>query len=506
MQLTFGEFFIDTQTYELRRANQPVAVEPLIFDLISYFAGHPAQLLSKDDLIATVWQGRVVSDTTISTGIKNARKALGDSGGSQSVLQTVRGRGYRFIADVAVVGEAAESFGSRVATPRSSEIQEPSLLIVPLRCSGDDHSLESLAQSLHSDLNTILTRIPLLKISAQGDSYAMQQQPAARQVFEETGVDFVLDGSVQPGAKGGRVHVQLTDAKTGFRVWAEAFECSAVNAGSDDSVVSLIVGKLEPQLHRAMYDLVRSADGAPTARQLFLEASGLLVMQGWNHESFVAAGELLAASTDLDAQFAHAPALQSLLYGFGFRIGLAQDRNFAIDEARRTADLALQLDSMDSTILGLTGCSLADVGEVQRGEALLHAAIEANPANAQAMVALGALSLSRNDTPTAIDYLARGIAMSPVDSRLSVWGALLSLAYLLAGDLDNAGGAAQQACRRHDRTYLPRIALAAVHYVRRETDLAQQAMADARRIKADLSTLQIMSLTGKELGRSLADL
>lgn len=509
MQLKFNDFTLDTEAYELRRTNQLVAVEPLVFDLISYFVSHPDKLLSKDELIATVWQGRTVSDTTISTGVKNARKALGDTGSTQNILQTVRGRGYRFVADVVALDEGGPTSGSSagpvVAAPVSLA-PEPSLLIVPLRYSGDDRSLEALAQSINSDLNTILTRIPLLKISAQGDSYATQLQPTARQVFEETGVDLVLDGAVRPGARGARVHVQLTAAKTGFRLWAEAFDCSSADAGSDDSIVSLIVGKLEPQLHRAMYDLVRSEGGTPTARQLFLQASGLLVMHGWNHESFVTAGELLAASAELDTQFAFAPALQSLLYAFGFRIGLAQDRDFAIGEARRTAELALKLDSMDSNILGLTGCSLADVGEVQRGETLLHAAIEANPSNAQALVALGALSLSRYDSQTAIDYLARGIAMSPVDSRLSVWGALLSLAYLLHGDLDSAATAAQQACRRHDRTYLPRIALAAVHFLRSELGLAQQAMADARRIKPDLSTLQINALTGKELGRSLADL
>ncbi len=90
-----------------------------------------------------------------------------------------------------------------------------------------------------------------------------------------------------------------------------------------------------------------------TARQLFLQASGHLIMHGWNHESFTQAGELLKKSAALDPGFALAPTLHSMLYGFGARIGLATSPEVAKAEAQRTAERALALESMDSTVLGL---------------------------------------------------------------------------------------------------------------------------------------------------------
>lgn len=508
MELKFGNFALNTDGYELRADGSVVKVEPLVFDLITHFASNPDQVFSREDLINTVWKGRIVSDATISTCVKSARKALGDTGDSQTYLQTVRGRGYRFAVAVVATEDAIQPATQITSTNQAAIANtDPSLLILPFRCLADDTELRLLAGSLTSDLSTIVTRIPLLKISAEGNYYQDRDpQPTARQVHDELGVDFVLDGSVQHAGGSTRIHAQLSDAKTGFRLWAEAFPLNEPLSTALHTCVSLIVGKLEPQLHRAMYNLVRSNGDEPSAQQLFLEASGLLVLHGWNHESFAQAGNILAHSARLDPQFALAPALQSLLFGFGSRIGLPQNIDAARADARRTAEEALKLDSMDSTILGLTGCSLADVGETQRGESLLHAAIDLNSANAQAWVALGAVRLSTYDAAAAIENLSRGIAISPLDSRLSIWGALLAIAHLLNGDLAAACETAELACRRHDRTYLPRIALGASRFMQGDVALASRAMADARRIKPDLTRDQIKAITGSDLSAELVKL
>ena len=100
MILTFGEFQLDSDRFELRRNGQLRKVEPKVFDLVAHFAKNPGRVFSRDDLVASVWHGRVVSDATVSTCIKNARKAVGDSGVAQRYIKTVRGRGFRFDADV----------------------------------------------------------------------------------------------------------------------------------------------------------------------------------------------------------------------------------------------------------------------------------------------------------------------------------------------------------------------------------------------------------------------
>ena len=96
----FGEFVLDPESYTLSGPKGPVPIEPLVFDLIRYFVTHPQVVLSRDTLIEEVWRGRIVSDATISSAVKAARRALGDDGQAQALIRTIRGRGFQFIAKV----------------------------------------------------------------------------------------------------------------------------------------------------------------------------------------------------------------------------------------------------------------------------------------------------------------------------------------------------------------------------------------------------------------------
>ena len=76
MILGFGEYQIDTDRRELRRAGKPLHVEPQVFDLILYLAENRERVISKDELFERVWKRRVVSDATLSSRINAARRAL----------------------------------------------------------------------------------------------------------------------------------------------------------------------------------------------------------------------------------------------------------------------------------------------------------------------------------------------------------------------------------------------------------------------------------------------
>jgi DNA-binding winged helix-turn-helix (wHTH) protein len=91
-----------TPTGELRRGAEPISVEPQVFDLLIYLVENRDRVVSKDDLIASVWGGRVVSDSTLTSRINAARKAVGDSGGNQKLIRTIARKGLRFVGDVRV--------------------------------------------------------------------------------------------------------------------------------------------------------------------------------------------------------------------------------------------------------------------------------------------------------------------------------------------------------------------------------------------------------------------
>lgn len=118
MILGFGEYQIDTDRRELRRAGEPLHVEPQVFDLILYLAENRERVISKDELFERVWKRRVVSDATLSSRINAARRALGDSGDKQSVIRTVSRRGFRFTVEVSDVttGQAAHAGGDAASS------------------------------------------------------------------------------------------------------------------------------------------------------------------------------------------------------------------------------------------------------------------------------------------------------------------------------------------------------------------------------------------------------
>src|SRR6185312_10067506 len=91
---------LDGDRRELRRGADPIAVEPQVFDLLIFLVQNRDRVVTKDDLIESIWGGRVVSDSTLTSRINAARKAIGDSGQQQKLIRTIARKGLRFIGDV----------------------------------------------------------------------------------------------------------------------------------------------------------------------------------------------------------------------------------------------------------------------------------------------------------------------------------------------------------------------------------------------------------------------
>jgi DNA-binding winged helix-turn-helix (wHTH) protein len=98
--LRFADFEIDVAQQELRRGSEIVHTEPQVFDLLLHLVRHRERIVSKDELIETIWNGRIVSEAALSSCIKAARKAIGDNGNDQLLIRTLHKRGFRFVAAV----------------------------------------------------------------------------------------------------------------------------------------------------------------------------------------------------------------------------------------------------------------------------------------------------------------------------------------------------------------------------------------------------------------------
>jgi pimeloyl-ACP methyl ester carboxylesterase/DNA-binding winged helix-turn-helix (wHTH) protein len=117
LQIAFDDCLLDTDRRELRRGSRLVAIEPQVFDILVYLVENRDRVVSKDDLIASVWRGRVVSDSTMDSRINAVRKAVGDSGGEQRLVRTMARKGFRFVGELATTSKSSktqESSGTKL--------------------------------------------------------------------------------------------------------------------------------------------------------------------------------------------------------------------------------------------------------------------------------------------------------------------------------------------------------------------------------------------------------
>ena len=100
MEWIFGDFRLDPERFELFCNGQRIRLEPQVLALLIHLIRHRDRLVTKEEIADTIWQHRSVSDTSIASRIRSARQAVGDDGEAQSIIRTIHGTGFRFVADV----------------------------------------------------------------------------------------------------------------------------------------------------------------------------------------------------------------------------------------------------------------------------------------------------------------------------------------------------------------------------------------------------------------------
>lgn len=149
MQFLFENHTLDTGTRELCRGSEPVAVEPQVFDLLVLLIENRDRVLSKDDLIASVWGGRSVSDSTLTSRINAARKAIGDSGEEQKLIRTIARKGIRFVGTL-------HDKHSASAAPIFPLPDRPAIAVLPFTNMSGEQEQEYFSDGISEDIITAL--------------------------------------------------------------------------------------------------------------------------------------------------------------------------------------------------------------------------------------------------------------------------------------------------------------------------------------------------------------
>lgn len=489
MELRFGDYEVDVKNFSLLRRGVAVPVEPQVFDLLIYLIEHRDRFVGRPELMDQVWKGRIVSDSTLSSCVKAARKALGDDAEKQRYIATASRRGYRFVAEPDAPDEApapAVDNPFRVKNPREND--KTTMAVLPFHCRSKNQEDHWLSEVLDEDLSMMLAQVPgFWVISHSTMQHYRGEKVDLGQLGRELSTQYLVEGTLMN--KGGkyRISIQLVEAATNRLLWAERQEFPESDLEQvEREMVAHIVASIEPAINRAeLAQLGERRKANLSAWQLYRRSHALLAQQGWSESTFEESANILRDAIKLDQDMAIAHAYLSLVLALGEALGLIAGSEVH-DEVQRAAETALRLDAQDSNVLGFVGCALVDVGAEERGIGLLQRAIELNPSNAQALAALGA-SLLKIGKIEGLEFLRDGIRISPRDHRLAAWGALLSRGLLVCGKLAESLEIARDACNYDDKVYMPRILLSIAYWYNNDVDSARSAIEDAKRIRPHLS-------------------
>src|SRR5258708_24632718 len=253
---------LDVDRRELRRGSEPIAVEPQVFDLLVYLVQNRDRVVSKDDLIASVWGGRIVSESTLTSRINAARKAVGASGRDKKLIRTVPRKGLRFVGDV-----RTQPAGAEPADTLNSPLDEahdpartvlplpdrPAIAVLPFNNMSGDPEQEYFSDGISEDIITGLSKLRWFFVIARNSSFIYKGKAVnMKQVAEELGVGYVAEGSVRKSGGRVRITAQLNDVTTGSHVWAERYDRDLADVFAvQDEITESIVATIEAQLYAA---------------------------------------------------------------------------------------------------------------------------------------------------------------------------------------------------------------------------------------------------------------
>jgi len=294
LEFVFADHLLDIDRRELRRGGERIALEPQVFDLLVYLVRNRERVVSKDDLLQAIWGGRIVSESTMTSRINAARKAVGDSGEAQRLIRTVPRKGIRFVGVVREGQEPAAPVDARpvaadLPRPALALLDKPSIAVLPFANLSGDPEQEYFADGMVEEIITALSRIGGLFVIARNSTFTYKGRAVdVKQVGRELGVRYVLEGSVRKGGRRVRIAAQLIEAATDAHLWADSFDGSleGVFELQDKAAVS-VASIIEPTLQTAEIQL---SSGRPTtdltAYELYLRALAPSA-KGWDYEQIV---------------------------------------------------------------------------------------------------------------------------------------------------------------------------------------------------------------------------
>jgi TolB-like protein/Flp pilus assembly protein TadD len=440
LRYCFEEFAFDIDRRELHRGAEVVSITPQVFDLLEYLIRNRERVVSKDELINAVWNGRIVSDAALTTRLNAVRAAIGDTGEEQRLIKTLPRKGFRF------VGQVRETPESALALP-----DKPSIAVLPFENMSGDPEQEYFADGMVEEIISALSRFKWLFVIARNSCFTFKGKAAdVREVGRRLGVRYVLEGSVRKSAGKVRIAGQLIDAVTGAHLWADRFERDLTDVFAlQDEVTAAVVSAIQPKLLQTEIAMAtRRRPENLTAYDFYLRATQQFYLM--TREGLAEAIRLAHRALELDPRFGLVAALAGACHMDNVALGYAIDRQFERKEAVRLLRLALSLDDSDPETLAFACVTLAFLtGDFQSSIEMADRAVALNPNSFNAWHNRGWVHIFAGLPEEAVRSFERAIRVSPVDPLLHLLFHGMAQAFIELRRFDEAIVAGKKAQRQN---------------------------------------------------------
>jgi TolB-like protein len=501
LRYLFEEFAFDTDRRELHRGADVVSVAPQVFDLLDYLIRNRERVVSKDDLISAIWNGRSVSEAALTTRLNIARSVIGDTGFEQRLIKTLPRRGFRFVGPVREVQEpgCTAVIDNRVEPPKPALAppDKPSIAILPFTNLSSDPDQDYFADGMVDEITTALSRFSSLFVIARNSSFTYKGKVVdIKQVGRELGVRYVLEGSVRKAAGKVRIIGQLVDATTATHLWADRFESDLSDIFAlQDRMTESVVSAIAPKMFQTEIDLAARRPGNLSAYDLCLRAFPHLY--SWTRGGSAEALRLVSRALEMNPRYGLAARLAGGCHLLNVGQGWAADPMSEIAEGLRLLRLALSIDGQDPDALGMLGRATASFsGDFDTAREMVDRAVAVNPNAAIAWEQRGWTYLIAGQPEEAIPSFERAIRLSPFDPWLFSTLAGMGTALIGLGRFDEAVVAAKKALQKN-QTYgaAYRCLAAALAHLGRDAE-ARKAVAQLLEIEPHFRISHYLARSG----------
>jgi TolB-like protein len=437
-----AKFKLDLGDERLWRDDQPIPLGNKAFELLRLFVSNPKRLLTKDEILDSVWGEISVSEGLVKEYVHDLRFALGDDPQRPQFIETVRGRGYRFLGGV-------EAIGRPVGPDRQTPLDKPSIAVLPFTNMSGDPEQEYFSDGITEDIITELSRFRSLFVIARNSSFAYKGHAVNVQgVGRDLGVRYLVEGSVQRDGKHLRVSAQLVETEAGRHLWAERYDRELEDIFSlQNEITQAIAATIEPEL--GTVERARSRLKSPENLDAWdWYQRGLWHMYQETKEGNREALHQFERAIELSPEFAPAHAASAYVLCFDITNGYREHSDTALEEVHQTASTAIALDGRDAISHVVRG----RINLLQRKHAdaiaELENAIELNPNLADAYHGLGFALTVSGQPEEAVPHFDKAIRLSPYDPRVSSFHEMRAWALIVLGRYEEAAESARVSVRK----------------------------------------------------------